>query len=203
MVETLRILKLKLLKLKILHIGDNEVKDIEEIDATKDLELKELKLAGNPICNDYQTLIKDVQKRCPELLRLDGMDLQKPILSDAVDAGKIMPASERMLAANAQAQRIANQFLEQYFLIFDSDKRGSLLSAYTRDACLTVFDRHHNSNPNILNGYLMDDRRRNTKKRQKLLKQRRLQIVTYLSEMPRTSPMSTRLRQTSVRLRKQ
>lgn len=49
-----------------------------------------------------------------------------------------------------------------------------------------VFDRHHSSNLNMLNGYL-DDRRHNTKKRQKLLKQRRLQIVAYLSEMPRTS----------------
>ena len=61
MVETLLILKLELPKLKILHIGDNEIKDIKEIDVIKDLELEELKLAGNPICNDYQTLIKDVQ----------------------------------------------------------------------------------------------------------------------------------------------
>ena len=91
MVETLHILKLKLSKLKILHIGGNEIKDIKEIDAIKDLELEELKLAGNPICNDYQTLIKDVQKRCPELLRLDGMDLRKPALSDAMDEGNIMP----------------------------------------------------------------------------------------------------------------
>ena len=137
MVETLHILKLKLPKLKILHIGD-EIKDIKEIDAIKDFELEELKLAGNPICNNYQTLIKDVQKRCPELLRLDGMDLRKPTLSDAMDEGNIMPASERMLAANAQAQQIARQFLKQYFLIFDSEKREPLLSAYTRDASFSM-----------------------------------------------------------------
>ncbi|KAK9294277.1 hypothetical protein QLX08_011060 [Tetragonisca angustula] len=186
MVETLHILKLKLPKLKILHIGDNEIKDIKEIDAIRDLE--ELKLAGNPICNDYQTLIKCMQKRCPELLRLVGMDLRKPALSDAVDEGN-MPASERMLAANAQAQHIASQFLEQYFLIFDSEKREPLLSAYTRDACfsITVFDRHRSSNPNMLNEYIMDDRKYNTQKQQKLLKQGRLQIVAYLSQMPRRS----------------
>ena len=142
-------MKLKLSKIKILHIGDNEIKDIKEIDAIRDLELEELKLAGNPICNDYQTLIKDVQKRCPELLRLDGIDLRKPALSDAMDEGNIMPAAERMLAANAQAQHSASQFLDQYFLIFDSEKREPLLSAYTRDACfsITVFDRHRSSNP--------------------------------------------------------
>ena len=184
MVETLHILKLKLPKLKILHIGD-----IKEIDAIKDLDLDELKLAGNPICNDYQTLIKDVQKRCPELLRLDGMDLRKPALGDAMDKGNIMPASGRRLAANAQAQQIASQFLEQYFLIFDSEKREPLLSAYIRDACfsMTVFDRHRSSKPNTLNGYIMDDRKYNTQKQQKLLKQGRLQIVAYLSQMPRTS----------------
>lgn len=40
---TLRMINLKLLKVKILHIGDNSI-DIEE----------ELKLAQNPICNEYQ-----------------------------------------------------------------------------------------------------------------------------------------------------
>lgn len=142
------------------------------MDAIKDLELEELKLARNSICNDYQILIKDVQKRCLELLRLDDMDLRKPVLSDEVNEGNIMPASERILAINAQAQQIASQFLEQYFLIFDSEKRGLLLCACTRDACfsMTLFDHHHSSNPNMLNGYLMDDRRHKTKKRQKLLK---------------------------------
>lgn len=113
MVEILRILKLKLLKLKILHIGHNEIKDIEEMDAIKDLELEELKLARNPICNDYQILIKDVQKWCPELLLLDGMDLRKPVLSDEVNEGNIMPASARMHKdTNTQTQKISSQFLE-------------------------------------------------------------------------------------------
>ncbi|CAD1476164.1 unnamed protein product [Heterotrigona itama] len=193
---TLRMIKSKLLELKILHIGDNSLKDIEELNAIKNLNLEELILTGNPICNKYQSqndYIKDVQKQCPELLRLDGMNLSKPILCDAVDEGNNMPASERMFAANVQAQQFASKFLEQYFLIFDSDARVSLLTAYAKDACfsMTVFDSHNPRNPNKLNGYVTDDRNLcriySTDKRQKLLKQGRLPIIAYFSEMPRTS----------------
>lgn len=51
----LRMIELILLELKILHTGDNKIKVIEEITATKDLKLEELILAGNPLCNEYQS----------------------------------------------------------------------------------------------------------------------------------------------------
>ncbi|XP_043512468.1 nuclear RNA export factor 1-like [Frieseomelitta varia] len=76
---TLSMVKLIFVNLKILHIGDNSIRDMEEINGLQDLELEELILRGNPICKKYQftnDYIKDVQKRCPKLLRLDGMDIQ-------------------------------------------------------------------------------------------------------------------------------
>ena len=79
----LRMVKLKLVSLKILHTGENSIRDIEEINAMKDLELQELVLTGKLICKEYQftnDYINDVQKRCPKLLRLDGMDLRKPVV---------------------------------------------------------------------------------------------------------------------------
>ena len=155
-------LKLKLPKLKILHIGDNLIKDIDELDAIKDLNLEELKLAGNPICKKYEVrqneYIKDVQKRFPDFLRLDGMDLTKPVM----DEGNNLPASERKFVASKQAQEFLRQFIQQYFLIFDSEKRKPLLKKYARDECLTMFDAHSRRNSNQLNGYLMDDRKNNT-----------------------------------------
>ena len=75
---TLRMVKLKLSKLRILHIGNNSIKNIQEINAIKNLELEELKLAANPMRNEYQSrneYIKDLQKLCPELLRLNDMYL--------------------------------------------------------------------------------------------------------------------------------
>lgn len=65
------------------------------------------------------------------------MDLIKPLLSNVVNGGNAMLAPERMLAANAHAQQIAIHFLQQYFLIFDSENR-ELLNACTRDAYFSM-----------------------------------------------------------------
>ena len=117
-VEILCILKLKLPKLKILH-SDNLMKHIDEIDAIKDLKLEELKLAGNPICKKYEVrqnkYIEDMQKRFPDLLRLDGMDLTKLVM----DEGNNLPVSERKFVASKRAQEFVRQFIQQYFLIFN------------------------------------------------------------------------------------
>ena len=47
--------KLNFVVLKILHIGENSIRDIEEINAMKDLELQELVLTGNPICKSINS----------------------------------------------------------------------------------------------------------------------------------------------------
>ena len=44
----------QLLVLKILHIGENSIRDIEEMNAMKDLELQEFVLTENPIGKEYQ-----------------------------------------------------------------------------------------------------------------------------------------------------
>ncbi|KOC68173.1 Nuclear RNA export factor 1 [Habropoda laboriosa] len=192
--EKLNVLSKKFKKLKILYIGDNKIKDIYQIDMIKDLKLEELKLAGNPVCNKYKTrqndYISDVRKRFPKLLRLDGMELPKPILFDVVDEGNKMPLSQRMFVANSKAQEIASQFLQQYFLIFDSENRQPLLDAYDEHACFSMTVSYsHNSNK--LNRYLIENRNlyrvNDTNKRHKLLKQGRLPVVSFISEMPQTS----------------
>ncbi|KAK1125150.1 hypothetical protein K0M31_006490 [Melipona bicolor] len=174
---TLRLAQLKLSKLKILHIGDNSIKNMEEINAIQDLELEELVLAGNPVCKEYQSrddYIKDVQKWCPKLLRLDGMCLQKAMLCGVVNGGNNMPAS----AESEQAQQFVIQFLQEYFLIFDSENRERLLNLYAKDACfsMTPFDPH----------IPIEDR-------EKLLEQGRWSIVPFLYKMPRTSHYLDRL----------
>ena len=194
---TLRMVKLKLSKLKILHIGNNSIKNIQEINAIKNLELEELKLAGNPMCNEYQSrkeYIKDVRKLCPELLRLDDMDLSE-LKCVAVGEGNNMAVPKRMFLTKAQAEQIVKEFLEQYFLIFDTDNREKLLTAYANDACFSMilFDPHnpHNShNPNNFNEYITDDRNvsriDDTDDTKKLLIQGRWPIVKFLYKMSQT-----------------
>ena len=109
-IEMLCLLKLKLPKLRILHLGDNLIKNIDEIDSIEDLKLEELKLAGNPICKEYEMTndyIKDVQKRFPDLLRLDGMDLPKPNLRDVMDGRNNLPVFERKFVASTDAQEFS------------------------------------------------------------------------------------------------
>ena len=60
------------------------------------------------------------------------------LLCDIVDEGNNMTACERMFVANVQAQRFTIQFLQKYFLIFDSEDREQLLTSYTKDACFTM-----------------------------------------------------------------
>lgn len=66
------------------------------------------------------------------------MDLPKPILFDVVDEGNKIPPSQRMFVANAKAQEVASRFLQQYFLIFDSENRQPLLDAYVEHACFSM-----------------------------------------------------------------
>lgn len=75
------------------------------------------------------------------MLQKDGMELPKPILFDVADDGNKMPSSQKMFVANAKAQEVASQFLQQYFLIFDSGNRQRLLFAYDEHACfsMTIF----------------------------------------------------------------
>ncbi|KAL6254195.1 hypothetical protein P5V15_014817 [Pogonomyrmex californicus] len=191
-IERLSVLSKKLSKLKILYIGENKIRDIHQLDFIKDLKLNELKLTGNPMCNKYKSrqsdYVSDVRKRFPKLLHLDGIELPRPIVFDVVDeVTKILP-SQRMFVADAKAQEIASHFLQQYFTIFDSENRQPLLDAYDEHACfsMTITSTYNNK----LNGYLMENRNlfriNDTIKRQKLLKQGRLPVVSFISEMPRT-----------------
>ncbi|KZC12807.1 PREDICTED: nuclear RNA export factor 1-like [Dufourea novaeangliae] len=187
------ILNKKFPKLKILYIGDNMIKDIKQLEAIKDLKLEELKLTGNPVCNKYKNrqteYISEVRKRFPKLLRLDGTELPKPILFDLTNDGNKMPLPRRMFVSNAKAQNIASQFLQQYFLIFDSDNRQALLDAYDEHACFSMTTSCSHNNSNKSNIYFTENRnlyRVNNSRRQKLLKQGRLIIVSFLSEIPQT-----------------
>ncbi|XP_066582089.1 nuclear RNA export factor 1-like [Prorops nasuta] len=193
-IERLNILNTKFPNLKILYIGDNKIREINQIDVIKDLKLEELRLAGNPVCSKYKTrqsdYISDVRKRFPKLLRLDGIELPKPILFDVADDGVKLPPTNRMFVANAKVQDVASQFLQQYFAIFDSENRQPLLDAYHEHACfsLTVSYAH---NTNKFNPYLAENRNlfrsNDPNKRRKLLKQGRLPVVSFISELPRTT----------------
>ncbi|XP_018399173.1 PREDICTED: nuclear RNA export factor 1-like [Cyphomyrmex costatus] len=191
-IERLSILTKKFSKLKILYIGDNKIKDIQQLDAIKDLKLEELKLTGNPVCNKYKyrqnEYVSDVRRRFARLLRLDGTELPRPIVFDMMDEPAKIPSSQRMYVQDAKAKEIASQFLQQYFTIFDSENRQPLLDAYNEHAFFSMTMNTFNNNK--LNGHYLENRNllrvNDTIRRQKFLKQGRLPVVSFISEMPRT-----------------
>ncbi|KAK0092788.1 hypothetical protein PV326_000572 [Microctonus aethiopoides] len=192
-IERLNVLSKKFPNLKILYIGDNKIKEINQIDVLKDLSLEELQLKGNPLCNRYKTrnddYISDVRKRFPKLLRLDGTELPRPILFDIADEGVVLPPTKQMFLNDPRAEKVAVQFMQQYFTIFDGDSRQPLLDAYHENAyfSLTIAP---SSQIQKFNKYLSDNRNlfrtSEPTRRRKLLKQGRLPIVSFISEMPKT-----------------
>ncbi|KAK0074006.1 hypothetical protein PV326_012835, partial [Microctonus aethiopoides] len=192
-IEKLNVLWKKFPNLKILYIGDNKLKELNQIDALKDLSLEELQLKGNPLCNRYENrndnYISDVRKRFPKLLRLDGAELPKPIVFDIVEEEVILPPMKIKFVNDPRAEKIAVQFMQQYYTVFDSDSRQPLLDAYHADACFSLTIAP-SSQIQKFNKYLPDNRNllrtNDTARRRKLLKQGRLPIVSYISEMPKT-----------------
>ncbi|XP_057318714.1 nuclear RNA export factor 1-like [Microplitis mediator] len=194
MVDKLVFLEKKFKHLKILYIGDNKIREMHQLDVLKDLQLEELRLAGNPVVlqrykkrtDDY---ISDVRKKFPKLLRLDGMELPKPILFDVAEEGIQVPPTQKVFAKNGEALKVAEQFMLQYFTIFDSDSRQPLLDAYHEHAffsltvapCPTIqkFNKYTPDNRNLF-------RSSDTSRRTKLLKQGRLPVVSFISELPKT-----------------
>ncbi|XP_044729790.1 nuclear RNA export factor 1-like [Chrysoperla carnea] len=186
----------KLPNLKILHIGNNEIRDIRSLDKLKGLQLVDLVLDGNPLCDkfkDQSVYVSEVRKRFPKVIKLDGVDLPPPIVFDVTEECKLPPTNQTFLCNDAGGD-IVRVFLKQYFEIYDSNNRQPLLQAYHENGMfsMTMGYPHgltqKNSPP--LNWYQLDNRNllrvQNPERRNKLLKQGQLSIVSFLAEMPKT-----------------
>lgn len=183
----------KLPNLKILHLGDNRIRFIDCLNLIKDLPLEELVLKGNPVFNYFKNrsneYVKLIKRIFPNLLKLDGEDLPPSIEFDLDDQKRELPPTQRLFVVESGVHQLVNQFLEQYFTIFDSENRQLLLDAYHEQAYFsmsatvskksTKFASHLEQNRNLL-------KVRETKQRKKLLKQGRLHIASFISDLPRT-----------------
>ncbi|XP_017785582.1 PREDICTED: nuclear RNA export factor 1 [Nicrophorus vespilloides] len=183
--------------LKVLHIGHNKLRDIAQLDSLKGLGVVDLLLDGNPLCDkfkDQTAYISEVRKRLPKVVKLDGIDLPPPISFDIEDDVARLPPSKQTFLCCAEGQAIMRKFMEQYFIIFDSDSRKPLLQAYHENALLSMtmaYPYGQNSrNPPFLTWYATDNRNlqrvTDSERRAKMLKHGNLQIVTFLDEMPHT-----------------
>ncbi|KAB1253692.1 Nuclear RNA export factor 2 [Camelus dromedarius] len=179
---------------KILNLCKNELKSAWELSKMKGLDLEELWLQGNPLCGtfpDHSTYISAIRECFPKLLRLDGKELPPPIIIDIDTPYAVKPCKENYNGSE-MLKNLILQFLQQYYMIYDSGDRHGLLSAYHHRACfsLTIPFNPEDPAPSSLREYFKDSR--NMKKlkdpylRVQLLKHTKRDIVRSLCLLPKT-----------------
>ncbi|XP_075426180.1 LOW QUALITY PROTEIN: nuclear RNA export factor 1-like [Ascaphus truei] len=188
-------LHLKVPNLKILNLSQNQLMSDRELDRIKGLKLEELWLDGNPLCDnfrDHTSYISAVRERFPKLLRLDGHDLPPPITFD-VETPTTLPPCKGSYLGTDDIKALVLRFLQQYYSYYDAENRQDLLNVYHDEACCSLSIPYlpgQVSSRSSLGEYFMDSR--NVKRlkdpnlRYKLLKYKRLNVVSFLSELPRT-----------------
>lgn len=124
----------------------------------------------------------------------DGVDLPPPISFDIQEEVHLPPTQQNFIC-NAEGQDIVRKFLEQYFLIFDSDSREPLIQAYHETALFSMtsaypYGQSQKTSTAWLNWYNTDNRNllrvRDAERRMKLLKQGNAAIVEFLKDVPET-----------------
>uniref|UniRef100_S4PL34 Nuclear RNA export factor 1 n=2 Tax=Pararge aegeria TaxID=116150 RepID=S4PL34_9NEOP len=196
-IEHLKIMCPKLKNLKILYLGDNRIPFLGSMDPLKPLPLVELYLKGNPMVkrfSDHDIYVSDVRKKFPKLVRLDGVDLPPAIGFDVSDEVSL-PPNKQWFLIDQGGQTLVRDFLTQYFAIYDSDSRQPLLEAYDETAMLSMASTYltgdmRNAPENKLNAYISKSRNimRITEResRRRYLKIGKLQVVSFLSDLPKT-----------------
>ncbi|XP_045042524.2 nuclear RNA export factor 2 isoform X1 [Desmodus rotundus] len=179
---------------KNLNLSKNELKSAWELDKIRGLKLEELWLEGNPLCGtfpDQPTYVSAIRKCFPKLLRLDGQDLPPPTIIDIVHMDIIKPCKESYKGSET-LKNLVFQFLLQYYLMYDSGDRQSLLSAYHDEACFSLTTTFHPNNPDQCSLFEYFKNNRNMKKvkdpdlRVQLLKHTKHDIVCSLCVLPKT-----------------
>ncbi|XP_073835333.1 nuclear RNA export factor small bristles isoform X1 [Musca autumnalis] len=191
--ESFRNIETRLPHLKILYLGGNSLPSLATLLVFRNAPIIELVLKNNPLRQRYkdQSLyVSEVRRKFPKLVKLDGDDLEPQILFDVNDSS-VMPKAQASFLCDASGADIIRQFLEQYFIIFDSDNRQPLLDAYHEQAMmsisvppasqagrLTSFWKYNRNFRRIVNNEDVSKLRQ--------LKVGRLQVVSTLAEWPKT-----------------
>uniref|UniRef100_A0A8C5H4N5 Nuclear RNA export factor 1-like n=1 Tax=Gouania willdenowi TaxID=441366 RepID=A0A8C5H4N5_GOUWI len=180
--------------LKVLNLSHNDLKSEHELDKLKGLKLVELWLVRNPLCDlfkDPSSYVSAVRQKFPRLLKLDGNDLPPHIGFD-VDTPTTLPPCKGSCFGSDDAKVYIQRFLQQYYSVYDSGDRQSLLGAYHDEALFSLTTPCNVQNPSggSLREYFKDSRNlkrtKDSTMRFRLLKHTRLNVVALLNELPKT-----------------
>ncbi|KAI9557098.1 hypothetical protein GHT06_016896 [Daphnia sinensis] len=196
-VDQMKPLLTKTAFLKSLNLGNNKLGQITSLDRLQGLKLEELILNQNPLCDrftDQSSYISAVRKRFPKLMKLDGVDLPPVISFDIGTEDATLPPSSGSWFVSDEARQIVLVFLEQYLTVYDSDDRQPLLNAYYDSATMSLtcsYPPGQTASASArLDAYMKDSRNLkrvdDVNRRYRLLQQGKVDIVSFLSKLPKT-----------------
>jgi len=193
----------KAANIKILYLDHNKLMHSKELDNISKLSLRELKLDGNPFVGNFKDgtdYTSRIQKTFRTLQVLDGNQLPKQIMFEEDEStsrsGQAvqLPACAKMVV-NDQFGDFIGRFLEQYFKVYDTDNREQLAAAYHENAMMSMqanFPARF-SDDTTKSDYLPESRNLNFEpisdnpsRRDRLLHQKRTQIIGFLDKLPKT-----------------
>ncbi|XP_054261590.1 nuclear RNA export factor 1-like [Macrosteles quadrilineatus] len=198
-VDGLKKLKDSTPNLKVLHIGNNKIRFLNHFDIMQGLPVEEIELDGNPLCDkfkDKDNYIREVQKRFPKVIKLDGADVPKAITFN-VEEEIALPKSQGSFLCAPAAADVIKPFLQQYYQLYDSETRAPLMDAYHENAQFSLSCSVFNGQNSSMAPYVEDSRNlmvvQNNEKRKRLLRRGKANIIAYLTTLPRTEHDPTSL----------
>uniref|UniRef100_A0A023FJY8 Putative mrna export factor tap/mex67 n=1 Tax=Amblyomma cajennense TaxID=34607 RepID=A0A023FJY8_AMBCJ len=180
-------------QLRSLNLANNKIMKMTELDSLKGMSsLQELVLEGNPVCSSYDDkteYISAVRERFPKVILLDHNELPPPISFD-LGVEETMPLSKPSYFPSEEVKQVVVQFLEQYFSIFDSKDRSGLLDAYHDNAVFSLTAMKLATTKTDVKEFQRESRNlarlTNSDARRDRLKSGRLNIVSFLNQLPET-----------------
>ncbi|XP_060039170.1 nuclear RNA export factor 2-like isoform X2 [Erinaceus europaeus] len=180
--------------IKILNLSNNELRTTWEVSKMKGLKLEELWLEGNPLCDtfrDHSAYVSAIRDCFPMLLRLDGQEFTAPITVEVESSELIKPCQESYKGPEV-LKDLVQQFLQEYYSIYDYGDRQGLLAAYHDECCFSLSIHSHHEDPALgsLCELYKESRNMKTLKdpflRVQLLKHTKQDVVRSLCLLPKT-----------------
>ncbi|XP_045850606.1 nuclear RNA export factor 3 [Meles meles] len=180
--------------IKNLNFSNSEVMSLEQLGEGKSLQPEEITADRSTLCTtfpDKSTNISSILELFPKLLRLDSQESPSPT-SIGIAAHKWLPTCRGSFFGSDALKRLVLQFLQHYYLIYDSRDRQGLLGAYHEEACfsLAIPFSPEDPGPSSLCEYFKESR--NMKKlkdpslRVQLLKHTKCDVMRSLCVLPKT-----------------
>ncbi|CAN2387484.1 hypothetical protein PRIEUP_LOCUS10374 [Pristimantis euphronides] len=183
-------------QLHSLDLSYNKLSSLEELNHIHNLQLRELRLKGNPFLVDVESqsaYYRLMIHHFPTIKKLDGLILKENSFFFELEKPKPLLPTKGSFFVNDEVKGFLARFLHRYFTLYDSDDREALLTLYHENACcsFSLPDVHYERNrfKQIKEYWKQNHNLLRVKKpgeRHALIKYTKQQVVRFLCSLPKT-----------------